>query len=560
MPVGIARRWRTSSRTRRGSPAARRSPGRASSSCSTATRGRRSATTSRCCPTRPGDLILYGTEQMVAVSHRERAAAGEAAAAPVAGAGASAGTEAALPDGPLYVTARRGLGPVLAGYLHRAARGAAPAAALRAAAALCEGATASAFAAAGIVLAVPRRAAARAHARPADADPGRSTSSCPVTDNVAVAAGYRHPIHLGSCRGSFPADRLHLFSPGRRHRGVAAAGAGGDRGRRAGARARGAYARRSRRGPRPDLALALRAGAGGRVDGADGGGAGPVEPGAVAAAPLLRAAGVGAAPATGSRCSSAACWCARPSVLEGIPFGTLFELAAPDVLVPVGTRLTPAVSPALLVERLGATEGARSCFPIATSAPFRVPAAMRWFRSSCACVGRADAGDRRSGRRRPARRADRRAGRDREPPDGADAAVGPAPVDAGGLTSGRMRRFVSDFLLPIVRGGPVHVGRPLGLEAVARMLRDPCPIVGRRRRWTTLAACRVASARAGRARGRRRRRSTRRALRLGAALHDLLALGHPELGRRAIAARRSRRRGGAGAGVDRAADDRARGA
>ena len=35
-----------------------------------------------------------------------------------------------------------------------------------------------------------------------------------MTDNVAVAAGYRHPIHLGSCRGSFPADRLHLFSPG----------------------------------------------------------------------------------------------------------------------------------------------------------------------------------------------------------------------------------------------------------------------------------------------------------------------------------------------------------
>src|SRR4029078_8862424 len=35
-------------------------------------------------------------------------------------------------------------------------------------------------------------------------------------------------------------------------------------------------------------------------------------------------------------------------VLEGIPFGTLFELAAPDVLVPVGMRVTPAVSPSLL--------------------------------------------------------------------------------------------------------------------------------------------------------------------------------------------------------------------
>ena len=34
-------------------------------------------------------------------------------------------------------------------------------------------------------------------------------------------------------------------------------------------------------------------------------------------------------------------------VLEGFPFGTLFEQAAPDVLVPVGMRVVPAVSPAL---------------------------------------------------------------------------------------------------------------------------------------------------------------------------------------------------------------------
>jgi hypothetical protein len=61
-------------------------------------------------------------------------------------------------------------------------------------------------------------------------------------------------------------------------------------------------------------------------------------------------------------------------VLEGIPFGTLFELAAPDVLVPVGMRVTPAVSPSLLVERLGATGGATVVFPERTGAPFRVPA------------------------------------------------------------------------------------------------------------------------------------------------------------------------------------------
>ena len=37
-------------------------------------------------------------------------------------------------------------------------------------------------------------------------------------------------------------------------------------------------------------------------------------------------------------------------------------------------RLSPAVSPALLVERLGATDGATVVFPDRASAPFRVPA------------------------------------------------------------------------------------------------------------------------------------------------------------------------------------------
>jgi len=44
------------------------------------------------------------------------------------------------------------------------------------------------------------------------------------------------------------------------------------------------------------------------------------------------------------------------------------------VLVPVGTRLVPAVSPALLVERLGATEGNTVVFPDRSGAPFRVAA------------------------------------------------------------------------------------------------------------------------------------------------------------------------------------------
>src|SRR4029453_16920281 len=60
--------------------------------------------------------------------------------------------------------------------------------------------------------------------------------------------------------------------------------------------------------------------------------------------------------------------------LEGIPFGTLFELAAPDVLVPVGTRLVPAGSPGVLGERLGGAGGTTVVFPERPGAPFRVPA------------------------------------------------------------------------------------------------------------------------------------------------------------------------------------------
>ncbi len=60
-------------------------------------------------------------------------------------------------------------------------------------------------------------------------------------------------------------------------------------------------------------------------------------------------------------------------VLEGIPFGTLFELGAPDVLVPLGTQLRPAVSPELLAERLGATGGAMVLFPERNVPPVRIP-------------------------------------------------------------------------------------------------------------------------------------------------------------------------------------------
>ena len=320
-----------------------------------------------------GDLILYGSEQMIAYRIESELPL-EKLLLRLSLVRAERRDGGALPDGPLYVTARRGLGPLLAGYLHRAAlAGAGAGGGLRAAAALCDGATASAFAAAeSFWLFRVDRLPARMHGL-LTRTPGVDVF-VPVTDNVAVAAGYRHPIHLGSCRGSFPAERLHLFSPG----GVTEVSplpvlaAIEDI-----VRVRAPEARTATVAPRarPDLALALRVEAGGPSTG----------PTVAALIPWNRVAWLQrlcyALPASALRRYKVASLergvLVRASdVLEGIPFGTLFELAAPDVLIPVGTRLTPAVSPALLVERLGATDGNTVVFPDRTSAPFRVPAAI----------------------------------------------------------------------------------------------------------------------------------------------------------------------------------------
>jgi hypothetical protein len=95
------------------------------------------------------------------------------------------------------------------------------------------------------------------------------------------------------------------------------------------------------------------------------------------------------------------------------------------------------------------------------------------------------------------------------------------------------RRFVAEFLLPLVRGGAVRVGRPLGPRAVARVMER----IARASRDAT-----DDEAEALRALGEGRRRCAGRltptaaappldetSVRLGAALHDLLALAHPDL-------------------------------
>jgi len=319
-----------------------------------------------------GDLVLHGAEQMVPYRIESELPLAKLLLRLSLVRAGRRDAGALFPEGPLYLTARRGLGPVLAGYLHRAAV-AAPAGGggLRAAAALCEGATTSAFGAAeSFWLFRVEGLPARMHGL-VSRTPGIDVF-VPMTDNVAVAAGYRHPIHLGSCRGSFPSDRLHLFSPG----GVTEVAplpvlaAIEDV-----VRVRAPEVRTAAVAPRarPELALALR-----------------LEPGGTSSGPIVAAL----VPWNRVTWLQRLCYALPTSalrnykvaplergvlvraseVLEGIPFGTLYELAAPDVLVPVGTRLVPAVSPALLVDKLGATGGATVVFPERGRPPFRVPA------------------------------------------------------------------------------------------------------------------------------------------------------------------------------------------
>jgi hypothetical protein len=320
-----------------------------------------------------GDLILHGAEQVVPYRIESELPLAKLLLRLSLVRAERREPGALLPEGPLYLTARRGLGPLLASYLHRAAMASAGGEGLRAAAALCEGATTSAFAAAeSFWLFRVERLPPRMHGM-LTRTPGIDVF-VPVTENAAVAAGYRHPIHLGSCRASFPADRLHLFSPG----GVTevsplpvlAAIEDIVRIRAPEARAASVAAR-----ARPDLSLALRVEPRGQAAGAT----------VAALIPWNRVSWFQrlcyALPASALRRYRVASLergvLVRASdVLEGIPFGTLFEMAAPDVLVPVGMRLAPAVSPALLVERLGATEGNTVVFPDRTSPPFRVPAAV----------------------------------------------------------------------------------------------------------------------------------------------------------------------------------------
>jgi hypothetical protein len=324
-----------------------------------------------------GDLVLHGAEQ--AVPYRVENELPLAKLLVRLSLVRAAARPGGLPEGPLFLTARRGLGAVVAGYLHRAAR----AGGMRASAALCESAAASAFApGSSFWLYRLEHVPPRLHGL-LSRTPGLELY-LPVTDNVLVADGFRHPVHLESCRGSFPGDRLHLFSP----RGVtevspapvlaaiedvvrirvpAPVAVGVVEGGVTGPDRRAAAPT-----VRPDLAVTLRLEASGEPPGH------PV----AALVPWPRVPWLQrlfyALPPTVLKAHRVALL--EPGVLlraaealEGIPFGTLLEAAAPDVLVPLGTRFRPAVSRELVAERLGASGGAIVVFPERGARPLRVP-------------------------------------------------------------------------------------------------------------------------------------------------------------------------------------------
>lgn len=270
----------------------------------------------------------------------------------------------------LFVAARRGLtAPLLA---HLVAAG------VRGVAAACEPSRASAFgASAGFWLLRLERVPARL--RPLlSGTPGLATF-VPVLDNVAVAAGWEHPVHLAACRAVLKPDRLLLLAPP--PAGVTSlplplpfaaiedvipvrTPAVTD----APPRALPASA------PAPfEVPLRLESRAG-------------HAPRAVAAWIPWREVGwlrrlCYALPATALRAHRVALL--EPAVLvlaqdelAGLPFGQPLDEIAPGVLVPVGSRVVPAVAPDRLAERLGVGQGSYLVFPARDARPLRVTAAQ----------------------------------------------------------------------------------------------------------------------------------------------------------------------------------------
>jgi hypothetical protein len=326
-----------------------------------------------------GDFVLYGAEHDVAYKVESELPMERLLARL-----SLQRTGAAWPAaGPLLLVARRGLGPVVAEYLHRvstvASRGDGPA--LRASGASCETAAGGVFSAPRTLWLFRLEGAPPRMRGLLTGTPGLELY-VPVTEAVAVAAGHRHPIALESCRSSFPSDRLTLFSA--RAEGVLEIAPLPvftpieDIVRIRPAAAPQVARTAARAAARPDVTVSLQL-----VAAADS------KRRAVAAlvpwarVPWLRRLCY-ALPAPALRGYRVAVLergvlVLAADVLEGLPFGVLLAAAAPGVLVPVGTRLRPAISPELLAERLGLKAAADGdtglvVYPALGEPPFLVPA------------------------------------------------------------------------------------------------------------------------------------------------------------------------------------------
>lgn len=267
----------------------------------------------------------------------------------------------------LYVTIRQGLGPALIESLHHAG--------VRASAGIV-----SASQVPGAALTEPRLWLFRIEQPPARLSgllahtPGL-TAYVPVTDSVAVALGYRHPIHLDACRNVFDEASFVLFPP---PPGVPRVVAPVPQLRllddlvRVPSTAALAPASASVSAPAPiDLETHLRLV---RVPPRGEGPVGTLVPwtqvgwvqriGVGLPQPALTSYRIVALP-QGLLVVAA-------ESLQWFPFGTLLTSVARGVLVPVGFGLRPAVSHALLEERLGTADGSLVVFPAPDGKPFRV--------------------------------------------------------------------------------------------------------------------------------------------------------------------------------------------
>ena len=205
------------------------------------------------------------------------------------------------------------------------------------------------------------------------------TAYLPAADDILAEAGFRHPVHLASCRAAFAENRyLLLRAPPCRPLEVLPSPR---------FVALGDVVKVRLPGPEASVPLARAIAAKNqalevplRLERF----AGPLGPPKALLVPwsqaawfsrLLYAMPTSILEENQVAIVEAGILVLAPVEIRGLPFGQLLEEMLPGVLVPLGTRLRPALTPALLRERLGINDGSICVFPATGADPFRVPRA-----------------------------------------------------------------------------------------------------------------------------------------------------------------------------------------